>query len=837
MLQDLRHAARMLLHNKGWTAVVLVSLALGIGANTALFTAVNSLLLRTLPVPQPETLVRLRWSGENEMSRSSSDYGFNEKGTRATVSYSIYQAFLSANQYLTDIVAAAPIGTVNVIVNGNADLASATLGSGNYFQVLGVAPLLGRTFTAADDQPSAPPVAVISYPFWTRRFGSDPNIVGKTVSMNNVLVTIIGVMPQEFLGMQNLSGTSDRDITLPLALDPQFGGEKRLSEPTYWWLQTMGRLKPGATLDQVRANLGTVFQSAARDGWTSFYASITPEQRLLARNQNRKAVPQLLVEPGARGIYDVDTGTTRSATILAIVVALVLLIVCANVANLLLSRATSRRREIALRLSLGAPRSRLIRQLLTESVFLAVLGGLLGVLVGYWSRQLLPFGGNAPIDWRVVAFVTTLSVLTGLVFGLVPAMRATRVDLSASMKESSRSVARGRSTMARVLLVAQIAISLVLLIGAGLFLRTLQNLRNVDVGFNTHNLALFNVNPRLNGYDAARINTFYRDTADALRSVPGVKAVSWSASAFLSGNTSTSDMFIQGRPPQGKNGLEEWVMVVTPEFFDTLQIPLVRGRNLDSRDLQPKAAQVVVINETLARQYFPNEDPIGKRFGGSAEHPDETEIVGIVRDTKYSSLRDAAPPTAYHPFAAQATRPATFEVRTAGDATAAMSSIREAVHRVDPNVPVTRMTTQVDQVENRFSQERLFAMAYALFGGLALILAAIGLFGLMSYNVSRRTSEIGIRMALGAQRGQVVGMVLGESVVMVGVGIAIGLGLALAAGKFITTMSTLLFGLAPWDVATAATAIVTMVVVAALAGYLPAHRASRVDPLTALRYE
>jgi predicted permease len=841
MLKDLRQAARMLLRSKGWTAVVLVSLALGIGANTALFTAVNGLLIRTIPVARPDALVRLRWSGQNDMVRSSSDYGFSAttaagKNVRTTFSYAVYQALRANNQTLTDLLACAPQGNLNVIVDGKAELGSAILVSGNYFQVLGVSPIAGRTIAPDDDRVAAAPVAVISRGYWARRFGLDPNVVGKVVTMNNVRVTIVGVTAAEFTGIQNLD-SSARDITLPLAWDEQTAQPKQpsnLSQPTSWWLQVMGRLKPGATIDQVHANFESVFQNTARDGWTSYLATITPEQRALSRNQNRTIVPSLEVDSGRRGIYDLDRNTTRSAAILSVVVALVLLIVCANVANLLLSRAASRHKEITVRLSMGATRSRLVRQLLTESVLISTIGGLLGLLAGYWSRQLLPFGQNAPIDWRVVSFVAGLSVLTGLLFGLVPALRATRVDLSSAMKETSRSVSRTRTLLGKSLLVVQVALSLVLLIGAGLFLRTLWNLREVDVGFNTENLVLFTVNPALNGYDAGRIGALYADIHQALRGVPGVRSTSQSASALLAGNTSTTDIWVQGRPAESPHGLEMWVMTVSPEFFGTTGIPLLRGRSFDARDVAPKAPRVVLINETAARRYFPGEDPIGRRFGGSPEQTGETEIIGIIRDTKYSSVRDAAPPTAYSPYPRETTRSATFEVRTSGDPTAVLPGIRDAVRRIDPNLPLIRVTTQAEQVEGRFNQERLFATSYALFGALALLLASIGLFGLMSYSVARRTNEIGIRMALGAQRLQVVGMVLGESLLMVAIGVGVGLAAAMAAGRLV---ATLLFGLTPSDPLTVAVAVATMVIVSLVAGYLPARRASNVDPLIALRYE
>ena len=499
MLQDLKQAARMLLQTKGWTDVVLLSLALGIGANTALFSGVNGLLLRTVPVPEPDRLVRIRWAGKNDMMRSSSGYGNNGKNeagedVRETISYPIYKTLVAANQTLTGIAAGAPANGLNVVYDGKADNASGFIVSGNYFQVLNVQPIYGRLLTPEDDNDAAPPVAVISHAYWTRRFGADPNAVGKTLAMGKLVFTIVGVTRPEFTGVQNLTNSAP-DITMPLALDRELGGT-RLKEATSWWLQTIGRLKPGVTAQQVRGNLDGTFQAAAREGWTTYVAGLSEKDRGLSTNRNRSAVPHLEVDSAARGVYEVSPRTQVSAMTLSIVVALMLVIVCANVANLLLSRATTRQKEISVRLSMGATRLRLIRQLLTESLLLAFLGGGLGILVGYWSRRLLPFAQESPLDWHVFAFVATLCLATGIAFGFFPALRATRIDLSASMKENSRSVIRSRTVLSKVLLVVQVAISVLVLIGAGLFLRTLQNLRNVQVGFNTQNLVIFGLQPR-----------------------------------------------------------------------------------------------------------------------------------------------------------------------------------------------------------------------------------------------------------------------------------------------------------------------------------------------------
>jgi predicted permease len=847
MLKDLSHAVRMLWSAKGWTIVVVLSLALGIGANTALFSAVNGMLLTALPVRDPDTLVRFRWTGRNDMVTSSSEYGFLRSGPdgqrlRATVSYPMFQQFLSENRTLADLIACAPYGRLNVVVDGQAEIATGFIATGNYHQALGVTARLGRTLLPEDDKPTAPPVAVISSKYWHSRFVSDPAVVGRTVSVNNVPVTIVGVISPEFTGIQQ-TAAEPPDLTVPLAIDPQLtvGSDEqkaRLSQPTYWWLQVMGRLKPGSSVAQVQANFESMFQHTARAGLDTYLKSLTDEQRATSGNRSRTEVPRLVIEPGSRGIYDVNTTDLRAVTILTVVVGLVLLIVCANVANLLLSRATARQRELSVRLSLGATRWRLVRQLLTESLLLASLGGAAGVLIGYWGKSLLPGapGQVTTLDWRVLAFVLAITCATGILFGIAPALRATGINVNAALKETGRSVTGGRSILSRSLLVTQVAISLVLLVGAGLFLRTLGNLRDVDVGFNPQNLLLFRIAPQLNRYEETRIVALYRELLDRLAATPGVRGAALSQPALLSGGVSTTGIFVQGRAyPVNTRDLDNEIhrLLISANFFEVMEIPIVAGRGFTESDAAT-GPKVVVINQAAARKYFPNENPVGQRFGTSPETTGQMEIVGVLRDTKYSSVREPAPPTMYVPFTQSRAGSAVFEVRTAGPPSASVGAIREAVRQIDPNLPLQDVSTQLEQAERRFAQEKLFAQAYSLFGVLALVVASVGLFGLMSYSVSRRTNEIGIRMALGAQRLDVLRLVMRESMLLVAIGVVIGIAAALGAGRWV---ESLLFGLAATDVVTILVATAVMLGVSALAGYLPARRASRVDPMIALRYE
>src|SRR5262245_8433018 len=733
MIQDLRHGIRVLLQSKGWTAVVVLSLALGIGANTALFSSINGLLFRKIPVNRPDDLVRLRWAGKNDMATSRSEYGFSasESGNvnvSTTFSNSIYEQFQANNKTLTDILACAPLGNVNVVVNKDADVASAMIVSGNYFRLLGVPAFAGRTLAPEDDQPSASPAAMISHAFWLKRFGGERDAIGKVVEMNNTQVTIVGVTPPDFTGIQQAVGKAP-DVTFPLSLDTQLNGnpfgdlKPRLADPSSWWLQIMGRLKPGTTAPQVRGNLEGIFRETARQGFESYMAGLKEEERSASRNRNRTEIPQLRVDSGSRGIYDINSNDTRSATILSVVVFLVLLIVCANVANLLLSRAAVRQKEISVRLSMGATRMRLIRQLLTESLLLSFLGGGLGILAGYWGKQLLPGNGAlSPFDWRIVAFSTALALLTGITFGLAPAFKTTRLNVGAALKENTRSVTGSRSLLSKSLLIVQVAISLVLLIGAGLFLTTVQNLRGVNVGFNTQNLLIFRVNPQLNRYDQSRTYSLYRQMLERLASLPGVRAVTLANVPILSGGAQITGFFVEGRPDPGRgnNNASIYRLVVAPNYFEAMEIPLLLGRRLAGHDHE-QAPKVAVINEAAVHKFFRGENPIGKRFGNQLEKNTEVEIVGVVRDAKYNSIRDAAPATLYLPYTQTRVGGVAFEVRTEGDPSKTVASVREAVRQIDSNVPLIEITTQLEQIDNRFAQERIFAQAYALFGGLALL--------------------------------------------------------------------------------------------------------------------
>ncbi|HEV8485532.1 MAG TPA: ABC transporter permease [Blastocatellia bacterium] len=842
LLQDLRYGMRTLLKSKGFTVVTVLSLALGIGANTAIFSLIDAVLLKTLPVRNPRELVLLNWlGGPNGMSRGMDGTRTADAATglqtSTSFSYLTFTQLRDNNETLSDTFAFAPIEQLNVNVDGLAEVAGGQFVSGGYHDGLGVQALLGRTLTNGDDKPNADPVAVITNRYWQRRFGRDPGVIGKSVNVNNVAFTIIGVTPLEFLGALQVGEAAD--LSIPFSMEPIVRpGSTSLNEPWFWWVRIMGRLKPGVTEEQARNNLEGVFQQSALEGWNAAVAQAETRGRPLSGEP--RDTPRLRIGSGSQGLNESRSTYSQPLMLLMVVVGLVLLIACANVANLLLARAALRTKEIAVRLAIGAGRWRLVRQLLTESMLLSLMGGVLGVFFAYWGKDTLlalrPWGGgelaiDPRLDLRVLGFTTAVSVITGILFGLAPALRATRVDLTPALKDSSRNVSGGsHSVIGKMLIVVQAGMSVMLLIGAGLFLRTLNNLEVVDVGFNRESLLLFRVDPKLSGYKGPQILSLYQRMIEHIQSVPGVRSATISRHPLLSGSRRSTTLSIPGYTPEGGRGEEVLVNVVAENFFDTMEMPLLLGRCLSERDDQ-QTPKVAVINQTMAQRYFGQDNPIGRTL---SDGPTQIEIIGVVRDAKYTGFRQDTRPTIYTPYLQGSGEQMSFAVRTAGDPTLLAGPVRDAVRDVDQNLPMFDVRTQNQQAERSLAQERLFATLSSFFSVIALLLASIGLYGVMSHAAARRTNEIGIRMALGARAWHVTSLVVRETLVLVLVGTAVGLAAALAATGLITSM---LFGLTQHDPPTISFAVLLMISAAALAAYLPARRASRVDPLIALRYE
>ena len=858
---DLRFAARMMRKSPGFTAIVVVTLALGIGANTALFTVINSVLLKPMPVRDPNGLVLMEWDWTDPNMNMAHNYDGsatsddsptgNLQGT--SFPYLTYGRMRAQKDTFESVFAFCPIEQLNVIADGTAEVAAGQMVTGDYYGGMGVQPWRGRLLTEADDQPGAPPAAVISWRYWQRRFGGETSAVGKVVTINDVKFTIVGVTPPGFEGALEL--VESASVSIPVQTNPLVHpGNSEVQNVGLWWLRVMARLQPGVSRTQAQARMDSIFQKSVMDAW---------EQGTSAGHVTSPAptvYPHLVLAPGAQGDEFARRRYRQPLALLMGVVGLVLLIACINVANLLLARSSARQQEFSMRVALGASRWRLVRQLLTESLLMAAMAGAVGSFAAIWSKDLLLRWSawirngaalDAKIDMRVLAFTFAISALTGILFGLAPAMRAGGTQLAPGVKLQIGNAGRTRALAGRLLIVAQVAVSLVLLVSATLFLRTLRNLHMVETGFNVKNVLLFRVKPETNGYTSATVGPLYDRMIERIGSIPGVTGVSLSRHPLLSGSHRVLRVFI--KPGDPNNGQRAEVNVVSPSFMDTMGIPLVIGRGLRTSDTAT-ATHVVVVNQKFVEKYLPGLNPIGQHFylGGGGEgrgnpktqrdmpRPNDNvlEIVGIARDAKYTGLRQEVTPTVYQPYEQSPSTQAAFEVRYSGNAAALTPAVRQAVQQVDPRLPIFELRTQAEQTEVSVGEETMFANLSSTMGALTLLLAAVGLYGIMSYTVGKRTREIGVRMALGAQQSAVMGMVLRESLLLVAIGLVAGIPIALASARAASTvLEDLLYGVKPTDPLSIAIAIAVMVGVAAFSGYFPARRASRTDPMNALRCE
>jgi predicted permease len=825
LFQDLRYGVRMLSRNKKWTCVALISLAVGIGATTSLFSLVDAALIRRLPVRNPGELVLLNWSsGPNWMVPDFSGNCLNGKCT--SFSDTIFERFRRYSRSFAEVFAFSEAEQLNVSVDGQAEITSGQFVSGNYFQGLGIAAATGRTITDADDTAAARPVAVISDRYWKNRFDRNPNAIGAAVHLNGVAFTIVGVTPPEVSGSLEIGQT--HEFTLPLATEPLLRRSgSNLNESWNWWLVVMARLKSGTTVEVLRSALQGIFQQSALEGWNNRPAS------LRSPSQPEPSFPSLGVVPGGQGLNDTrENNFLPPVRILAVVVGLILLIVCANVANLLVARSAGRRQEIAIRLAMGASRARLVRQLLAESTLTASCGGILGIISAYWGKDLFLAGVasgavmDLHLDLRALGFAAAITLGSAILFGAAPALRVTRKDFQQDLKRVSR--------LNQAILVGEIAVSTFLLIGAGLFLQTFRNLRHVELGFNPENLLLFRIDPGLNNYKSAGMVDLYQRLMQRLDAVPGVLSTTMSRHALLGGSNERPRIFIGGREQEFRESDRGYRQRVAENFFETMGIPLLTGRAFTAKD-DGTAQKVAVVNEAFARRFFPGLNPIGQHFGLYAEERSrELEVVGVVADAKAAEIRIPRPPSVYTPYLQDAPTQMLFELRTMDDSSGLIPTVRQAIHDIDPNLPVFDIHTQTEQIERATSQERLFAAATTIFGIIAVVLSCIGLYAVLSCVVAQRTRELGIRTALGARRGHIIRLVMSDTFGPLVLGIAIGLTAALVVAGSISVM---LFGIGGFDLLTISMAIGCMVAVGMLAGYGPSRRASRIDPMSALRSE
>ncbi len=843
MLNDLRFALRTLRKSPVFTAVAVFSLALGIGANTAIFTLLDQILLRMLPVKNPEQLVLLSMRGFH--------YGGNWGGN--AISYPMYRDFSENNTVFSGMFCRFP-NRVGLSFNGQTERTAAELVSGTYFPVLGVGAALGRTFTPDDDRvPDGHPLIVLSYEFWQTRFAGDPHVLGKTVQVDSHNFTIIGIAQRGFDGVE-LGYTAQIFIPIMMRAEAVPNSEQLdFKNRRQRWVNAFGRLKPGVSAEHAKASLQPFFHGMLE-------MEVTEEAFNNASAEVRQRFLQNVIDvlPGSQGRSYIRRQLTTPLWVLMALTAGVLLIACANVASLLIARATSRQKEIAIRLAIGAGRFRIMRQLLVESLLLSIAGGALGLLLALLTdRLLLAFLppdttslklSTAP-DLRILLFTAAIALVTGTLFGFVPALQCTRPDVAPTLKDTVGGIVGGGAGVRfrKALVALQVTLSLLLLVGAGLFIRSLRNLRDLGPGFSAENLVAFALDPTMNGYDTGRAKLFYQQLGDSIHSIPGVRSVGMAFMRILEDNESDSWVTVEGYRPAATETPDPYMNWISPGYFGALGVPILAGRDFTVKDNElqqhgPRpenvVPRVVIVNDKFARKFFGSPDKaLGRRVGLGIDPNTKTdmEIVGVVKDIKYTNLRDEIPIQMFEPYLAmRRVGGMVVYVRTTMDPSQFFAAVRLKTRVLDANLPLWAMRTLDEQLSKSLLTERLVASLSTVFGFLATLLAVIGLYGVMAYTVSRRTREIGIRMALGAFERHVIWMVMREVLLLVSIGVAAGL---VATAGLTRLVQTQLFGITPHDPGTLAIAALCLTAVACIAGYIPALRASRIDAMRALRYE
>jgi predicted permease len=827
MFKDVAYAARCLRNAPAFTAIAVISIALGIGATTSLFTLADAALFQPLAAREPDELVAFRIP-------NALPVGLTHGQPTLTFSYPTYCAIRDGNDVFSGVLGRSRT-QVSLTHQGNSERVRAEVVTGNYFDVLGMKPAAGRLLTPDDDRtPGGHPVVVLSHGFWASRFAADEKLIGSTIALNGLPMTVVGIAAPHFYGVEFMSRS---DLFLPMAMTPVFfqGGD-RLPDRQRYWVNVIARLRPGMNAAKAQAATNVVFHQLLAADERNFHADVSK------RGRERWLAQTIALDEGRQGFNQVKKQTESALTVLLSAAGFVLLIACANVANLMLARAVKKSREFALRIAVGASQGQLMRQVLTESVLIAFAGGAIGVVLAFWGTAamlpILPANITLPSklqpNLHAVAFTALLSILTGLLFGIVPALRSSRVLVAAALKDESTGIVSG-GRMGHIrngLVVIQVALSLILLVGAALLLTTLKRIYEIDLGFNKEGLLLVTVNPSLAGYTPERARNYFERLQAQVETLPGVRQIAL-AKVPVIGNTNWSGAIqVEGKyRAEGGFSRYNWI---SPSYFKTLGVPLIAGREIGTEDLT-SARNVAVVNEAFMRRWFDGENPVGRRFGMGGKSADlNIEIVGVAKDIKYRDVQEIPGPTAYYPYAQGMTQDMTLHVRMAGPLTSVVADVRRVIRQLDPLVPVYDVKPLETQIDENAVGARFMASLTSFFGALATAMAAVGIYGVLAFSVARRTREIGIRMALGAYRNRVLWMIMKQTLALTGVGLMIGL---LGSWGINRYLDTFLYGVRPMEPIPVTIGAAAIILVAAVSGYIPALRASRTDPMHALRHD